>query len=266
MAGRADIVRALAEALGRRGPGTYERAVARRAGAEEARAAVLGGRHADVDEYASFTNGRLATRPVRGGPESVHPGRVPPSMRGEVDLHHTHPIANMEPGIPAPISLQDLLWLIRQRRVQGMFAHETGGGGSFARRGGKAGHRKAEEAINEGRTAALTRLSDPEDGLGETFETRLFASAIPLNNAARRHGILREFGYSPSTAEQDVAISALEPALREAERDAFRAMHRPIYGLPYPLTYGRLLLGAGGATGGGFALREALGGSEPQPR
>ena len=43
------------------------------------------------------------------------------------------------------------------------------------------------------------------------------------------------------------------PDLMRAEQSAWRAMHQPIYGLPYPFSYSGLGLGAAALGAGGLA-------------
>lgn len=57
------------------------------------------------------------------------------------------------------------------------------------------------------------------------------AAAIALGRAAKRVGLLRRYGYRPSTPEAADALDAMAPTMTRAEREALDVMHSTIYGL-----------------------------------
>ena len=199
-------------------------------------------------ETATYADRSRMMEPVNGDQFSVRVGPVPYGLQdGSVYAHHNHPMAGVPSDIVAPLSLEDLDFLRANRDVRGTFAHESGGGGSYAERGGRLGHRNARTALHRGVNAAGARMGDAR---GVESGEALLATG----RAARRVGMLRRYGYRPSNADQAEALDAAAPNMSAAEWDALRAMHGPIYGLPYPLTWGRIGL----ATAGGTAVAGAL--------
>lgn len=217
-------------------------------------------------EYGTYADARAMMPPVRGNVDGIPNWPRPPSaLRGAITAHHTHPVISPEKdwglsparydGI-APFSEGDFRSLAdASSRVRGSFAHEATGGGSYAERTGRLVARPAvERAITRGERAAQKRMRDAPTEQGYNSQA---AALIALGRAAKRVGLLRRYGYRPSTPEAADALEAMAPTMTRAEREALDVMHSTIYGLPRPLTYGRIM-GAGALGGGAYALRQAL--------
>lgn len=196
--------------------------------------------------------------------EEILPEDMPSLPRGYGDFyfHHTHPIdqAVADYGYVQPLSIQDLnaLRAMSQSRfnVKGMFAHETEGGGSFAAPGIRAAHKGYGDALDSGFDAASDALFSSLPKQAQPLAD--FYALMATGAAAKRKGLLSKYGYRPSREGQAETMDLLSARLDRAEKAALRAMHKPIYGLPYPLSYGRLALAGAGLGGGTLAAYEAL--------
>lgn len=202
-------------------------------------------------EHAAYASrNRVSQVRTDEAADSVTMPRNP--FSGDAWAHHTHPMASGA-GVPAPLSDADLSMVFRRTRDKGSFAHEVLGGGSYAARGRRAGKGlRALGAANDliennqrFRDGVVARAGDDPDA---------YLAMIPLGRAAKRHGLLSRYGYRPSNEHQAEMLDLNTDAMRYIEDQLFRAMHGSIYGLPYPLTVGRI--GAGAAAG--YGAYEAL--------
>lgn len=126
--------------------------------------------------------------------------------------------------------------------AKAIFAHENAGGSSVARRASRTGHKRAGKALEAGRSAA-GKIAPAEYGVGDL-------EAIATAQAAAKQRLIA-YGYAPHEAAA-IVMRENAPALRRATDAAYRAMHGPIHGLPYPITWGGI-----GATGAGVGAAGA---------
>lgn len=217
-----------------------------------ARNALLG-EDPTIEHAAYAAKDRMSNITTDYSPDSVTMPRNP--FLGDSWAHHTHPMAN-GPNVPAPLSDQDLSLVFSRRYDKGSFAHEVEGGGSFAARGSKGA--KGKNAL-----AAALDMIDNDPSFMKTVASQAgndpdaWIGLIPMGKAAKRLGLLRKYGYRPSNAAQADLIENNAPLMRELEGMFLRRMHGPVYGLPYPLTWGRIGAGAGIGAAAAGALSEA---------
>lgn len=197
----------------------------------------------DGNEWAVYTQGgKMTSYPWSGGNRMAV--RLPYDAKlKDISIHHNHPTPK---GTTHPLSLEDFNALLEmERTVPGwaktIFAHEAGGGTSMAARAGRTRHRKAKDALEAGWKAA-DKHAPNKYGVGsiDTYATGL---------AAKRQRLF-DYGYEPH-AEADAILLANRERIRQATEAAYRAMHGPIHGLPYPITWGGI--GAAGAGAAGTA-------------
>jgi hypothetical protein len=163
-----------------------------------------------------------------------------------VDIHHNHPT---DPNAAWPISVVDMEALLQMQRkapgwAKAIYAHEGGGGTSVAKRAGRTGHKRAADALESGRKAA-SKIAPAEYGVGDL-------EAIATAQAAARQRLI-SYGYEPHEAAA-IVMRQNAPALRQATDAAYRAMHGPIHGLPYPITWGGIGAGAVGLGGAAYGM------------
>lgn len=195
-----------------------------------------------------------------GSDVQILPEDIPgvPYGRGPIDFHHTHPLAPKfaDMGYVQPLSVEDLIAVAHLKNqnprmpMRGMFAHETAGkGGSYAAPGKRGKHKGYEDALGSGFQAATGHLDGSLSDAGKPLADHYALLATGM--AAKRRGLLSKYGYRPSRDAQAEVMAALD--MDKAESAAWRAMHQPIYGLPYPFSYGGLGLGAAALGAGGLA-------------
>ncbi len=221
------------------------------------RAAVIGDRSAVARAVARGEQRGLLRRMAESGNEELtvtnlatgrktrssldpYGGYVETRGYGPFAIDHSHPdMSSMgfRPDLPAPLSQNDLYSLVGNRSWKDMAAFEQGGGVSAAVRGGRANHKNAQKAIEQGSLATEDFFGHGKfaNGVEENDGLR----AIAVAQAARKQRILSKYGYMPNDAQfQDIDLANKD--LKAAVRAAYRAMHEPIHGLPYPITKGGL--------------------------
>lgn len=198
----------------------------------------------DGNEWAALVHrGRLGRLVTDGERSAVSP---PPRVAGvrDAEFHHTHPST-----MPVrPLSMEDMraLILLAEKEpgwISKVYAHETAGGTSMAARSRRTRHGRARRALDEGAYAAGRHVqNDAEIGALRDYA---------LGLAAKRQGLVG-YGYEPGAQAAD-ALALNHGAIRRASDAAYRAMHAPIHGLPYPFTWGGIGLGGAGLAGAGAA-------------
>ena len=217
----------------------------RRPGARLARNGLLRQPEAAAREFGVYADDSGPRKIIRGDAISLDVPPAPYNARGRVDIHHTHPNALIG-GSPAPLSDGDIAFLADNPRVAAILAHETSGGGSVAMRGARTGKLRNDRVLAAGYNAAREALFGVDHAA--------YLAQIPMARAAKRHGALSRYGYR-AAPEHVAMIDDNAEAFTRAENAAFRAMHEPIYGLPYPLTWSRIA-GTGAALAAARALAE----------